>query len=349
MPLSERKKKILKAVVDGYIESATPVSSKEIQEKHLPDCSSATIRNELSALESMGYLVQPHVSAGRAPSEKAFRLYVDELMEAGPLTETEISVIDNYFTKQIDNIEDVVGNVAKVLSEITNYTSVFIKERVKTEKVEGIKLVQLTQSSALLIIVTDNNVFKDNIIDLPEHLDDKGVDKAQKWLNKLFAGRTLCDIASDKNEKQIIADEFSLYRRLYEKVLELLVKLSNCADKEVITQGAGKILEYPEYSDPELAKNFIAAIEQKQQLAEMFEDENNNENKAEFSVKIGQEDETLPEGCSVVSARINFNDKIHGSAGVIGPVRMNYKKVVSVLDHISKLLDNILGDDKKDD
>lgn len=346
MPLSERKKKILKAVVDGYIESATPISSKEIQEKHLPDCSSATIRNELSALESMGYLTQPHVSAGRAPSEKAFRLYVDELMEAGPLTDTEIQVIDKYFSKQIDSIEDVVSNVAKVLSDITNYTSVVVKEQSKTEKVEGIKLVQLTQASALLIIVTDSNVFKDNIIELPDALDDKGVNQAQKWLNKLFAGKTIDEISALALDKQTIADEFNLYRSLYDKVLEILIKLSECSQREVITQGAGKILEYPEYSDPELAKNFISTIEQKQQLAEIFDDENKN---LEFSVKIGQENETIPEGCSVVSARINLNDKIHGSAGVIGPVRMNYKKVVSVLDHISKLLDNILGDDKKDE
>ncbi len=346
MALSERKKKILRAVVDGYIETASPVSSKEIQEKHLPECSSATIRNELSALESMGYLVQPHVSAGRAPSEKAFRLYVDELMETGPLSDTEIQVIDKYFINRIDSIEDVVENVAKVLSDITNYTSVVIKDS-KCEKVEAIKLVQLTAKTALLVIVTDVNVLKDNIIDLPDSLDEKGVMHAQKWLNRLFAGRTLCEIAGNGDNKAIIEQEFALYRQLYEKVLEILVKLSSCAGKEVVTQGAGKIFEYPEYSDPELAKNFISTIEQKQQLAEIFE--NPDDNGIEFSVKIGQENQTIPEGCSVVSARININDKIHGSAGVIGPVRMNYKKVVSVLDHISKLLDNILGEDKKDE
>src|SRR5574344_699213 len=117
MVLSDRKKKILRTVVDSYIDTAQPISSKDIQEKALPDCSSATIRNELSALESMGYLIQPHISAGRAPSEKAFRLYVDELMETGPLTDTEIQVIDKYFSHHIDSVEDVVVNVAKVLSD----------------------------------------------------------------------------------------------------------------------------------------------------------------------------------------------------------------------------------------
>lgn len=344
MALSERKKKILRAVVDGYIETANPVSSKEIQEKHLPDCSSATIRNELSALESMGYLVQPHVSSGRAPSEKAFRLYVDELMEAGPLSETEIQVIDKYFSNRINSIEDVVENVAKVIADITNYTSVVIKDSDKCEKVDSIKLVQLNRATALLVIITDVNVLKDNIIDLPA-LDQKGVAQAEKWLNRLFGGKTLCEIAENASHA-LIEQEFSLYRKLYEKVLEILVKLSNCTEKEVVTQGAGKIFAYPEYSDPELAKNFISTIEQKQQLAEIF---GNPDGDIEFSVQIGQENQTLPEGCSAVSARISLNDKIHGSAGVIGPVRMNYKKVVSVLDHISKLLDNILGDDTKND
>jgi Transcriptional regulator of heat shock gene len=123
MNLSDRKRKILKAVVDDYIESAQPISSKDICEKHLSDCSPATIRNELSALESMGYLVQPHISSGRIPSQKAFRLYVDELMTVNPLSKEEIDVIDSYFKKRADNIEELVDRVAKVISETTNLTS----------------------------------------------------------------------------------------------------------------------------------------------------------------------------------------------------------------------------------
>ncbi len=344
MALSERKKKILKAVVDNYIETANPISSKEIQEKALPDCSSATIRNELSALESMGYLIQPHVSSGRAPSEKAFRLYVDELMETGPLTSTEIEVIDKYFNHRIDSVEDVVKNVAKVLTDITNYTSVVVKSKNDVEMVENIKLVRLSIDNALLIIVTDANVIKDNFIDLPKSIDDKAVLQAEKWLNRMFANKSISQITAEKGNDKIISDDFNVYRELYEKVFEIMVRLSKSQNSDIVTEGAGKILSYPEYTDPSLAKEFLTTIEQKQQLAQLFSSP--KDDNIEFSVKMSQEDETIPEGCSVVSAKISLNDKVSGNAGVIGPVRMNYKKVVSVLDHISKLLDNILGDDK---
>ena len=126
--LSDRKKKILCAVIDGYIETAQPISSKEIQQQYLQNCSSATIRSELSALESMGYLIQPHVSAGRIPSQLAFRMYVDELMGNDPLTSQDIEVLENHFAGKISSMEDLVENVAKVICELTNYTSVVVKE-----------------------------------------------------------------------------------------------------------------------------------------------------------------------------------------------------------------------------
>lgn len=347
MALSERKKKILRAVVDGYIETAQPVSSKEIQEKHLPDCSSATIRNELSALESMGYLTQPHISAGRAPSEKAFRLYVDELMETGPLTANEIALIDKYFNHRIDNVEDVVKNVAQVLSEITHYTSVVVKEKPISQRIDSIKLLQLSEEKALVVIVTDVSVLKDNFIDLPQGIDEKMIYQAQKWLNKLFGGKTLGEICSDNAHLTAVDEDFALYRELYEKVFAIIIKMNYNNGSEVITNGANKMLDYPEYSaDADKAKSFLNTIEKKKELAELFA---SDDEKNEFSVKIGGDEgeSNLPEGCSLVTAKIALNDKVSGSAGVIGPVRMNYKKVVSVLDHISKLLDNILGEEDK--
>lgn len=344
MALSDRKKKILKAVVDGYIDSASPVSSKEIQQNHLPDCSSATIRNELSALESMGYLTQPHISSGRVPSEKAFRLYVDELMETGPLSTSEIEVIDAYFNKHIDSVEEIVSNVARVLTDITNYTSVVVKSHDEKDMVQSIKLLAITQDRALVVVITDNNVYKDNIVTLPDGIDEKSLVMAQKWLNRLFARKTISEICDNKLDEQYLSEEFLMFRELYEKVLDIIVRMSKRAESDVITEGAGKIFEHIESGDTQTAKNFLDTIEHKQQLAKMFTD---SDQKVEFSVKIGQDsDSAIPEGYSVVSAQLRLNDKQKGSAGVIGPVRMNYKKVVSVLDHISKLLDSILGEEE---
>ncbi|MDD3831598.1 MAG: heat-inducible transcriptional repressor HrcA [Clostridia bacterium] len=344
MALSDRKKKILCSVVDGYIETANPVSSKDIQQRCLPDCSSATIRNELSALESMGYLVQPHVSAGRAPSAKAFRLYVDELMDNERLTDKEIELINTYFNHQIDSVEDMVESVAKVLTSITNYTSVVVKGHNNQERVDQIRLLKLADS-ALVVIVTDSSIYKDSFIDLPKNIDTKWVDRAEKWLNKIFSNHTFEQIANQGNIDNIISEDFAIYRTICSKVLAILIKMNSNSKYDVITEGADKIFEHPEYDDPQKAKSFISTIEHKEQLAELL----SNKDGLAYSIKICEEDEHIPSGCSVVSASINLKDKTVGSAGVIGPVRMNYKKVLSVLDHINKLLDDIISNDSGDD
>lgn len=343
MALSQRKKKILQAVVESYIETASPVSSKEIQQKCLNDCSSATIRNELSALESMGFLEQPHVSAGRIPSVKAFRLYVDELMQTDPLSTEEMELINSYFDHKINSVEDMVQNVAKVISSITNYTSVVIKGGVKNEIIQTVKLLQVNPTMALVVIVTDNDIYKDNFIDLPTGIDSKWVGSAESWLNRLFSGKSFEQISAEHDLNSAIGEEFGMYRQIYEKIFEILIKVNNGATREVITEGAGKMFEHPEYENIDNARSFVSAIEHKEQLAELI-----NSGEGDTVIKISEEDSDVPQGCSVVSANIKIGDKTVGSAGVIGPVRMNYKKVLSVLEHINSILDNII-DNKEEE
>jgi heat-inducible transcriptional repressor len=349
MTLSQRKKKILWALVEEYIFTAQPVSSQDIQLKYLTDCSSATIRNELSALESMGYLNQPHVSAGRVPTEKAFRLYVDELMEKEPLTPTESALIEkkvfDTFSGEINNVEDIVANVAKVLSEITNYTSLAVKGDVETERIKNITALPISDGKALVVIVTDLNVLKDNIIDAPD-LPVNCYEAANKWLNKIFVGKSFKELAIKSGPMELVAKEIVGLRELYKKIMELVVKVASSRDADVVTAGATKIFDYPEYSgDIDKTKNFLTALEQKSEIAQIFKDGQG----LDFSVKIGAESEQLPDGCSFVSAKISLNDKTVGSAGVIGPVRMDYKKVISVLDQINKLVEKIITGGKKED
>lgn len=338
MILSDRKKKILKAVVDDYIETAEPVSSKNICDKYLSDCSPATVRNELSALESMGYLVQPHVSAGRIPSEKAFRLYVDELMTAKPLSEEEIRVIDEYFRRKTDSVEELVNNVAKVISEITNLTSVVVQTPDEDDVIRKVTVVELSAKTALLVVVTDSSVIKDNIIDLPEGMDSESVTTANAWLNKVFVGKKVSEAVNYQAIRSDLVVDFALYKELYRQIVEILKK-SSSEKGEVLTSGSGKIFDYPEYSDASRAKDFLMRLESKENLAEIFDTSKEN---IEVVVKIAGEEENLPEGCSSVSAKISVNDKTVGSAGVIGPVRMDYTKVISVLEHIGKLIDKIM-------
>lgn len=341
MTLSDRKKKILYSLVDDYIVTAEPVSSKKIQEEHLPDYSSATIRNELSALESMGYLVQPHTSAGRVPSQKAFRFYVDQLMVT-PLTQDEISAIEGHFTDKVSSMQEVMQKVAEVIAEVTHYTSVAVEDAVDKEIVQKIKLVKLSQGNALVLVVSDRNVFKDHIIDIPSNLTEEDLEKVNGWLNKLFTPKKVEELKSlDLNE--ILDDELSALRGLFAEVLDILKEVSN-KKQEIITQGASQILDYPEYSDKDNAKQFLQTIEQKQKLAKMFTSQGDG---MELSIKIGrEEDVNLPDGCSLVTAKIGLNNSSYGNIGVIGPVRMDYKKVVSVLDHMGRLIEKLLSEEE---
>ncbi|MEG2015250.1 MAG: heat-inducible transcriptional repressor HrcA, partial [Clostridia bacterium] len=288
--LSDRKKKILCAVVDGYIETASPVSSQSLAEKDIKDCSSATIRNELSALESMGYLVQPHISSGRVPSQKAFRLYVDELMDKDCLTATEINAIDKCFSDKLQSVEDIVANVAKALTDITNYTSVVVKEHSSNDIIRRLQLVGLSKNKyALVIVETDNNILKDNVIDLPQGLDDNTLSVACNWLNEMFVGLSLEKFVSFRYPMELINKEFQQFNEMYKKVIEILKKLSVPKDKEVICDGSSKIFDFPEYTDIASARNFLSTIEHKDRLAELFTGNDN----IEFTVKLSDENEAV--------------------------------------------------------
>lgn len=337
--LSDRKKKILCAVVDGYIEKAAPISSKDIQETYLPECSSATIRNELSALESMGYLIQPHVSAGRVPSEKAFRFYVDELASTDPLTPAETELIEQYFSKKNAALEDLVTAVTHVISEVTNYTSVMVKSDM-SDSIVAIRLVDLSNGKMLAVIVTDSRVLKDGIVDIPDEFTAPIIAQAERWLNKLFVGKHVSEFVNFNYPYALVNDQFQQFNALFKKIIDVLKKVSLENGMDVETYGENKIFQHTEYSDVQNAEKFLLQMEQKQEIAHLFTDDGGTD--GAVTIKIGSED-NAPEGCSVVTTRVNLGDNVSGSIGVIGPVRMNYKKVLCVLDKISNLIIDLVG------
>lgn len=340
--LSDRKKKILCAVIDGYIETSTPISSKDIQEGYVPECSSATIRNEMSALESMGYLAQPHVSAGRVPTELAFRFYANELMSRDPLTQSEIDVIEKYFSQKITSVEEVVEAVAHVISDVTNYTSVVVKEDL-SDCITSIKLLDLSNGKMLVVIVTDARLLKDAVVDIPESFTTEMLQTAENWLNRLFVGRHVSDFLNFNYPLAIVNSEFEQFNVLFKKIIDVLRKVSLAHGTEVVTDGSNKIFNHSEYKNSKEAQNFLSTLEHKERLAEIFCDGD----ESGCTIKIGTED-NAPDGCSVVSTKITLGESVSGSIGVIGPVRMNYRKVVSVLDRVSAILSKILDGDKNE-
>ena len=336
--LSERKQKILKAVVDEYIVSANPISSGEIQSKHFSEISSATIRNELSALEEMGYLIQPHVSAGRIPSKKAYSLYVERFVEKSPLTEDEVAFIEQSFHSRFDKVEDIVRQTAKVISDMTNYTSVIILSNIENVFLKEIKLVGLDEHSVLVVIITDSGVIRDKVINLTNPVDETYIKDANAMINKIFSGRS---IGAIQQPDAMIDAELAEFKELYESVIEIL-KAYCKSENNVIMEGRSKFLQSSDQSR-ESTQDFLEVIDTNEKIVDMINDGAG----IEYSVKIGKDEKGGIDKCAIVTAKYRYKGKEIGHAGVIGPERMNYGKVISILESVKKALNDIDGGDNE--
>ncbi len=341
MKMSDRKKKILQIVVDEYINTAVPVSSKSITEKHLNDVSSATVRNELASLEELGYLTQFHTSGGRVPSPQAYRFYIEELMEKGSLSEKDLDYIEKSFQSRSYDVEHLIKNVSKVISDLTDYTSVAISPHADAETLKSLALLPCGDGKALLVIMTSERILRDSFIDIPENMTDEDLEGASKIISKLFEGKELAAIR--EVEESVLAD-FGQYRQVMSEVIAALKEYSRPRDEDVVLTGAEKIFKHPEYEDIENVKNFLSVISSKDRLADIIEGENNE---IQINVKIGScEDKDMPSDCSVVTATYLAGGKNLGTYGVIGPIRMDYPKVITVLENVGKALEELANSKK---
>lgn len=334
MSLSPRKKKILQVLVDEYITTATPVSSKSISENHLTDISSATVRNELSALEEMGYLSHLHTSSGRVPSPLGYKFYVNELMEKKHLTRSQLDYIKSVLSAHTDSLEQVVKSAVKVISEMTDYTSVAMTNMNPYDRIETVKLLRIKPTSALLLIVTEGALLKDNIISIPEDSTDESIESATKMLDRLMQGKMLSEIAMIEHR---VSEEFGAYREVFESVMEAIKRYCN-RESEVVMEGEDKILDQPEYLDVDKMRNFLTVVSDKDNLAKVLR---GTDGGIEINLKIGSE-VGVSDDCSVVTATYSAGGVNLGTYGVIGPMRMDYKKVISVLENVGKILEGML-------
>ena len=337
MKLSDRKKKILQYVIDDYIATAQPVSSKSITERHMQDISSATVRSELSGLEEMGYLTQLHTSSGRVPSVEAYKLYVSELMDKGKLSTKELGLIKHAFVQHADNLEEVVQNAVKVISELTDYTSLGYTVRNANEKIVKIEIFRYKTNQALLLLVTENTLIRDKFIEIPESMTDKQISEASELLSKLLVGKSLNETVK---LNQIVEEEFAIYREIFEKVMSAIEEYIEVDKPKVVLEGQDRILKHPEYNDTEKVKNFLSVVTSKEKLSSLLANDNEN---IEINIKIGgEEDSNVPKDCSLVTATYTASGVKMGTYGVIGPLRMDYQKVVSVLEGVGKILEDML-------
>ncbi|MEL7608423.1 MAG: heat-inducible transcriptional repressor HrcA [Bacillota bacterium] len=347
MDLDERKLQILQAIIDDYILTAAPIGSRTISKRTDIGLSSATIRNEMSDLEELGFLEQPHTSAGRIPSDKAYRLYVNNIMKKTKLTPDECSAISKLFSRRVDAVEDVIRQTAWVLSNVTHYTSMVLAPQLKSVKLKHIQLVPISERKALVVIVTNTGITRDSIVHIPADMDAYHLERLSRMLTAHFANMRLEE--ASRSMEHFFSEEVNSYRGLLKSMSEVLnQRISGSQARSVELSGATNMLNYPEYSDLDKARAFLSAIETKDYLFNMLA----NASKLEFTVTIGSENESMDmKDCSVVTATYKIGEDPIGSMGVIGPTRMNYAKVLAILgfmgNSLSEMLTNLIEEEKR--
>ncbi len=337
--LDERKRKILKAIIKTYLETGEPVGSRTISKDTDLNLSSATIRNEMSDLEEMGYILQPHTSAGRIPSDMGYRLYVDELMQE---KEREVSQIQEMMIEKTDRMEKVLKQVVRILASNTNYATMITGPNYHHNKVKFIQLSKVNEEQILAVIVVEGNLVKNQIIALGEPIDDEQILKLNLLLNTQLNGLTIDEINLGMIKK--LKEQAGVHSSVVSEVLDA-VALAIAADEEevpVYTSGATNIFKYPELADSNKASELISALEDKKELAEMIKDTVSGEENTGIQVYIGSESpiQTMKD-CSVVTASYDLGDGMKGTIGIIGPKRMDYENVVDNLKTLKVQLDSI--------
>ena len=337
MELDARKMQILQAIIDDYILTATPVGSRTSAKRSDIGFSSATIRNEMADLEDMGYLDQPHTSAGRIPSDKAYRLYVNTIMQRAKLSDAEIHYIQDHYSHRLDEVDEVVKQTAWVLSSITKYTSMVLAPQLHAIKLKYIHLVPIAEDKALAIVVTDAGMTRDSIIRIPQGMSPDALTRLGRTLSARFSNCRLDEITLQQFKG--ITGEVAEQKAFLDAMLRSVRKSMSPGVRSVELSGATNILNYPEYSDMERARALLTAIEEKDMLYRMLTEATN----VEFSVRIGaeNEDESIKD-CSVVTATYKIGSNPIGSFGVIGPTRMDYARVLAMLGQIGKSLSEVL-------
>lgn len=337
--LDERKTKILKAIIKTYLETGEPVGSRTISKYTDLHLSSATIRNEMSDLEDLGYIVQPHTSAGRVPSDKGYRFYVDNLMAE---KDKELGDMQNFVIEHTEKMEQVLRNVAKLLANNTEYATMITGPQYHHNKIKFIQLSKVEPDQLLCVIVLEGNIVKNKMLEMDEGLTDEKILELNLLLNTSLNGLPIEQI--NLGMISALKEQAGEYSKTVGDVLDVALQIINeDSDLQIYTSGATNIFKYPELRDSQKASEFISAFEEKQHLANMITDKfSEKEPGTGIQVYIGDESpiKTVKD-CSVVTAEYQLGDGITGIIGIIGPKRMDYEKVLDNLKNIKKQLDTI--------
>lgn len=336
--LNERKKKILQIIIEDYISSAEPVGSRTIARKYDLGLSPATIRNEMSDLELLGYLEQPHTSAGRIPSAQAYRFYVDALIEPGTLTDNDMALIDGWYNERRRNIDDIFQSTAKILSRMTQNVSMVLTNQQTIANFCYLKFLPLDSQHAILCIVADDGSIDTNVVDIPLGMSSEEMDYLAGKMSKLLEDRNLSDISVEilQNVHTDVVEDKLIFSSLLQAVRKMTGRRQ---EQKVFLGGTKQLLNQPEFRDVERVRNLLGILEEEKVLKDLLQGGEDSG----LKVTIGSENKfTGIQDCSMVQATYRLNGQIVGTMAVLGPTRMEYGKVISVMNYLHKYLKTIL-------
>ena len=343
MELDERKLKILQAIIKNYLETGEPVGSRTISKFTDLNLSSATIRNEMSDLEELGYIVQPHTSAGRVPSAQAYRFYVDSLIEPGSLTDNDMALINSWYKERRRNIDDIFQSTAKILSRMTQNVSMVLANKDTGAVFRYIKFLPLDSSHAILCIVTDDGNVDNCVVEIPLGMRPEEMDYLAGRISSVLEGKELSEI-SDELLSALHMD-VAEDKVLFTSFLQAIKRMSRKQNEQrVFLGGTKQLLNQPEFRDVERVKSLLGILEEEKVVRDLLvagEDSG-------LKITIGTENKfTGIQDCSMVQATYRLNGKIVGTMAVLGPTRMEYGKVITVMDYLHKYLKTIFEQEKE--
>ncbi len=333
--LNDRKLRIILAIVDDYIASGIPIGSRTISRMWNGELSPATIRNEMSDLEEMGYLMQPHTSAGRIPSDLAYRLYVDRFLRVSSISKKEADFIRNYYSGRKREVNDVIAATAHALSEMTDYVAMVLPPQLHRVTFSQIRLIPLSTGRALAVLVTSEGIVRDLIIDIPADMDERHLDRISGVLTQHMKGRTVEDLSEVLSA---LKEELDVQEQVFHSLVEIVCQSDPA--RNVYFDGRQNLFKHHEYANIERAKSLFKAMDSREVFYNMLR----RAQDMELTISIGHENEYESlKDASVVTATYTIGGKNVGSFGIIGPTRMDYSRVIAIMNQISKALEDILS------
>lgn len=336
--LEDRKKKVLQSVIHSYIRTAHPVGSKMLAESGVLGLSPATIRNTLAELESEGYITHPHTSAGRVPTDKGYRYYVETLVEIQRLAVEEQNRIQHECTSRVKELQEMMGTTSRILSSISHYTGFVLTPKVEYNKLTYLNLVRLSERRILVIMITDSGLIKHNVIDIDWDLSSSRLQRLSNLLNEKFVGMTLEEVQNQFIEK--LKEEEKDYNELFSLASSLGKRLFSISGNELFVDGVANLLEQIEFDDVNQAKSIFKLVDEKRILSQILHKQITS--KKNIKVTIGGEG-MYPElkKVSMVSSVYNMHGHNVGVLGIIGPKRMEYARMISLVGYVSEIVNKV--------